>query len=269
VTLDSLYRPIGVGDIDCWGDVKDRHHVVCGDDQPYCTTELKVDWIGRGNQLYELSRGCSAVKPQEQCVETDSPQVKIKDCFTYCENGLNGGVDSCNDNVYEVAKKFRPDPEKPLEGFYQPGCFFCHYVEKDNGEVEGNVHCYDPEDASGGPLGFSPCPMHASTGCYTGSAMHINPDGEEANEVYKGCSVFHFEHGIEKNQVELPVAGDKTLKYSTVKETCRGEGCNAPTTRPDETPPPDTTPPNTTPPNDSSANAVFASLIVLFASLML
>merc|ERR1712021_281301 len=72
ITYDSLYRPIGVGDIDCWFNVKDRHAVVCGENQPYCTTELKVDWIGRGSQIYELSRGCSATKPLEACTETSS-----------------------------------------------------------------------------------------------------------------------------------------------------------------------------------------------------
>ena len=57
---------------------RDRHAVVCGEDQPYCTTELKVDWIGRGSQIYELSRGCSSTKPLEACTETSSKAVKVK-----------------------------------------------------------------------------------------------------------------------------------------------------------------------------------------------
>ena len=56
---------------------RDRHAVVCGENQPYCTTELKVDWIGRGSQIYELSRGCSATKPLEACTETSSKAVKV------------------------------------------------------------------------------------------------------------------------------------------------------------------------------------------------
>ena len=38
---------------------------------------------------------------------------------------------------------------------------------------------------------------------------------------------------VEKEQIELPVSGGLTSMHSTVKETCQGQGCNAPTDKPD------------------------------------
>ena len=66
--------------------IRDRHNVVCGENQPYCTTELKVDWLGRGAQIYELSRGCSATKPPSSCIETSSDAIKVSIFLLHDDN---------------------------------------------------------------------------------------------------------------------------------------------------------------------------------------
>jgi len=258
-----MYRPIGVGDVDCWFNVKDRHNVVCGENQPYCTTELKVDWLGRGAQIYELSRGCSATKPPSNCIETSSDAIKTKDCFDFCENGqVKGGKDSCNDDVWGVAKKFRPNPDKPLEGFYQPGCFGCNYLENDDGEVEGNIHCYDPTAPDGPPVAFGPCPVHASAGCYIGQSEHASPTGEIRHEVHKGCSVFMIDGGYESAEIDLPVTGGSS-KHKISKETCQGQGCNAGSSFPDA-------PTTTEQPTTTAGHAkTLISFVALIATLLL
>ena len=45
---------------------------------------------------------------------------QYKDCQHACKNGnADGGKNGCNNDLYSVARKFRPDPEHPVtEGKY-------------------------------------------------------------------------------------------------------------------------------------------------------
>ena len=81
----------------------------------------------------------------------------LKDCSTSCKTS------ACNNDLTETAQMFsEPNP--------QDNCFTCTYIERDNGEVEGNIFCADEP----GKLNSSSyaCPMYANAACYTGTNAH-------------------------------------------------------------------------------------------------
>ena len=81
----------------------------------------------------------------------------LKDCSTSCETG------ACNSELDAAAAKF--SAETP-----QDKCYACSYVQRENGDTEGNIYCADePDKMEGASVS---CPMYANTACYTGSSAH-------------------------------------------------------------------------------------------------
>lgn len=264
MTLDSNFNVFGLGDRKCWFSVEEEHVAVCDEDQPYCVDELQVDWFGRGQQLSTIIRGCRKNPPSsDTCAQGQNSSFKYKDCQHACKNGnADGGKNGCNNDLYSVARKFRPDPEHPVtEGHYQSSCFACHYTERDDGKVDGNYHCFDAEAENGTIVPLTPCPLHASAACYTGSSSHDTEDGIRKNEVYKGCSTFVIDSGVEANEELLPIPGGQAY-FKMVKQTCLSGACNSGTLHPDDIVPDVTTPgatpttkPGDTPPADGTTVA--------------
>jgi len=52
----------------------------------------------------------------------------------------------------------------------QEECFACSYIQKENGDVIGNVYCADDPDKL--ENGNVKCPMYANAACYTGTSAH-------------------------------------------------------------------------------------------------
>ena len=57
--------------------------------------------------------------------------------------------------------------------------------------------------------------------------------GIRKNEVYKGCSTFVIDSGVEANEELLPVPGGQAY-YKMVKQTCMSGACNSGTLHPDD-----------------------------------
>jgi len=81
----------------------------------------------------------------------------LKDCVTDCDTS------ACNSNLDETSQKFS-DPNPQSE------CFTCSYIEKDNGDVEGNQFCADQPDKLNSST--HSCPPYANSACYTGTNAH-------------------------------------------------------------------------------------------------
>lgn len=81
----------------------------------------------------------------------------LKDCATSCE------TTGCNNRLQETADLF----DHPTD---QPNCFTCQYIERDNGDVEGNKYCAEEPDQLVTASYF--CPVYANAACYTGTNAH-------------------------------------------------------------------------------------------------
>ena len=57
--------------------------------------------------------------------------------------------------------------------------------------------------------------------------------GIRKNEVYKGCSTFVIDSGVEANEELLPIPGGQAY-YKMVKQTCLSGACNSGTLHPDD-----------------------------------
>lgn len=211
VTLDHMGNQVGIGDPMCLDRPTSESMVTCSAETTECATEIVTDWLVSGKQHVTVRRSClQDINQPQQCIEGQSPRVTYKDCFDRCEGS------GCNDNL-EVADKLNDSNNKQSE------CIVCSYLESDNGDVIGNINCPDsPTDAM-----KETCPTWANVACFTGSSIH-NSAGDEREEVYKGCSTFAIDGGIQKFQEEIG-----NVEYSLVKESCTTANCNEQHVRPD------------------------------------
>ena len=210
-TMDFLDRQVGVGDIDCFFDPSASTLVNCGLGVETCKTEMLVDWFGKGDQHTSIRRSCGDPdKPlPTECAEASSDRVMFKDCFDECD------ANACNNDL-KVGLKFEDE-----DGYKQDNCHRCEYIEDDDGTVKGNVNC--PETPTDDMI--SSCHSWNNVACFTGTALHNangSPDGER-EEVYKGCSTFKVDGGVQKHNETL----NNGINYSLVKESCRGTACNS------------------------------------------
>ena len=210
VTYDHAGNRVGIGSPMCLDNPSADSLVQCSADATECSTEIIVDWLATGKQHVTVRRSCRENDQPDKCDFGESPRIMYKDCFDSCEG--NG----CNDNL-DVAEQLNESNHK------QDSCVTCTYIETENGDVQGNYNCPDsPTDEM-----KKSCPVYANAACFTGSAIH-NANGEELEEVYKGCSTFTVDGGIKKYQEEIG-----NVEYSLVKESCTTQNCNEVHTRPD------------------------------------
>jgi hypothetical protein len=180
-------------------------------------TEMQVDWVARGYQQMTIRRGCTKYEAPEPCYYQANERIKYKDCYESCYPSEANGTAACNNDL-KVQDKFFMGP--PL----QQQCYTCKYIETDNGDLEGQKECGStPPDN----WVMKSCPAYATAACYTGSAVHKDPNGNEVEEVYKGCSTFRVDNGVESIGAELD-----GVAYALVKQTCSGEKCNTGHQRP-------------------------------------
>jgi len=217
---DSQGNAIGVGNDDCFDNLHSGLLMDCNADEDFCIDEILVDWLVKGEQIVQLRRGCSKTQAPGPCTSGETSNIKYKDCLLSC----NG--DGCNNNM-NVGDKF-------IGSYQETECYSCRYVEKDDGEVNGNQFCPD-----GAPELITPCPNYANAACYTGASAH-NFEGKRVDEVYKGCSSFEILGNGEEEYNQT--IGTDEISYAITKTTCRGAKCNPvhkPPLDPEEAPEPD------------------------------
>ena len=121
------------GDERCWDESKlvDSMLADCKSDEPYCLTQISVDWLALGNQQAIITRGCSktAVKDNAECDEFEGVSgTAHKDCAKTCSNEEKG----CNDNSLEDLFK---EPNPVTE------CYSCYDINRLDGSE--SVAIYD------------------------------------------------------------------------------------------------------------------------------
>lgn len=227
VTFDSQNQTVGYGHPSCFSNYPQQSDIMqCGPGETYCVVDIETDWHFYGKQTTRVRRGCSSTPAMRQCLShtSEDSMFEMKDCSTSCEGNL------CNQEMDSTAAMFSvADP--------QDSCFTCNYIQKDNGDVEGNVFCADePDQLEDAAVA---CPMYANAGCYTGTVAHYTDEGVLNEEVHKGCSTFDLA------EVDLPddvgfrtcnnfenVIDNVPQMYGMCKQTCTGTNCNMDHERP-------------------------------------
>ena len=73
----------------------------CPNDSDWCEDEIIADWLLKGQQIYQIRRGCKPSPAAGPCYEGDTGRVKFKDCAASCfESG-------CNKDTEAVGNKAR------------------------------------------------------------------------------------------------------------------------------------------------------------------
>ena len=67
----------------------------CPNDSDWCEDEIIADWLLKGQQIYQLRRGCKPTPSAGPCYEGDTGRVKFKDCAASCfESGCNKDLEA-------------------------------------------------------------------------------------------------------------------------------------------------------------------------------
>ena len=109
--IDSAGNVVGTGNADCWNYVSDWMLQDCPNDSDWCEDEIIADWLLKGQQIYQIRRGCKSTPAAGPCYEGDTGRVKFKDCAASCfESG-------CNKDTEAVGNKagFARNSRKSLE----------------------------------------------------------------------------------------------------------------------------------------------------------
>merc|ERR1711935_997824 len=121
----------------------------------------------------------------------------------------------CNDDMDSVTSQFSTGSDL--------SCYVCTYLEKDNGDIEGNRNC----GSENVPDQFKKkCPVYADSGCFTGTNAHFTSSEVLVEEVYKGCSSFPYDEAICTYIDDVIVEGNRSTTYGICKEACSGDYCN-------------------------------------------
>merc|ERR1712193_405268 len=112
----------------------------------------------------KIRRGCTKYEAPEPCYYQANERIKYKDCYESCYPSEANGTAACNNDLKVQDKFFMGLP-------LQQQCYTCKYIETDNGDLEGQKE--------------------------SGSTVHRDPNGKEVEEVYKGCSTFRVDNGVE------------------------------------------------------------------------
>jgi len=215
VSFDSEGKQYGAGDPRCWDVSEGANNLIqqCPRDRPVCQTEMHADWYAAGQQIVTLNRACVAEeKPVDHCVSGSSERIKYKDCYDTCV----GSGTACN-NDRKVEELFQNN-----KNYIQEQCYSCHYSTDTFGNVDGFPNCGDSPTDEDHILNDGICPLWASNACYTGSNVHYdNHTKKNVEDVFKGCSAFVIDGGVEEHQDTI-----SEIAYSMVKETCTGKKCN-------------------------------------------
>ena len=79
----------------------------CPNDSDWCEDEIIADWLLKGQQIYQIRRGCKPSPAAGPCYEGDTGRVKFKDCAASCfESG-------CNKDTEAVGNKARFEIKAP------------------------------------------------------------------------------------------------------------------------------------------------------------
>lgn len=212
-TVDAEGNLVGSGDRRCFDNPGTEFMADCPAGTTHCTDHMMVDWFSRGFQYHTMTRGCAPIDEEKdydepmECADGMSSKFVFRDCYTFCKE------DGCNNDM--SAGELHQDEE----GYLETSCYTCNFIEGDDGSVSGNTNCPDtPTD----DLKKS-CPTYANQACFTGTAIH-NFDGEDKEEVYKGCSAFNL--GSLWGGPLYDTDEISGIEYRLIKETCRGPNCN-------------------------------------------
>ena len=67
----------------------------CPNDSDWCEDEIIADWLLKGQQMYQIRRGCKPTQSAGPCYEGDTGRVKFKDCAASCfESGCNKDLEA-------------------------------------------------------------------------------------------------------------------------------------------------------------------------------
>ena len=64
--------------------VGDQHLKECGVDEPYCVDDMFADWVAKGQQIIQITRGCSATPAISPCVVGDSTYMMVNSTTFSC-----------------------------------------------------------------------------------------------------------------------------------------------------------------------------------------
>jgi len=230
VVVDQFNKTVGVGNKDCWEGTNPSFQTKCENGQ-FCSTELEIDWLPRGQHQFRLVRGCTRDPPSYDapCEEGGSRNGKYKDCKVSCDPRQDGN--SCNTGLDSVSKKFVGRVEIET-------CMACEYYENLDGSVTGNKKCNAFQLEGGNFAGAMVCPQYAQSSCYTATSYHVDYSGDGVNgdtfeDYFRGCSPFSEHNGntFGKHCERTTLDG---YEHENCKELCFGPNCNfeASATRP-------------------------------------
>ncbi|CBY30505.1 unnamed protein product [Oikopleura dioica] len=223
-TIDAQGNLIGNSNPNCFDNADKLSLTECETDFNTCETEILVDWFARGDQQTTIRRKCvrAPTNTNQPCITGSSltSGFRYKDCFTQCEE------EGCNNDLESIGSLF--DDEEDFADIDE--CVQCKYLENEDGTVSGNKNCWEPSLSLKGA-----CPRYARSACYTGSYNHAY-NGENLEEVYKGCSSFKLDEDNNPEYMTGALPGGDN--FNAVKETCATANCNidsihAPPTNPD------------------------------------
>ena len=113
--IDSAGNVVGTGNADCWNYVSDWMLQDCPNDSDWCEDEIIADWLLKGQQIYQIRRGCKSTPAAGPCYEGDTGRVKFKDCAASCfESGCNKDTEAVG-NKAGLANKSRKSLQRALQ----------------------------------------------------------------------------------------------------------------------------------------------------------
>ena len=123
----------GTGDLRCWdeADLEDGMLADCKADEPYCLTEILVDWLAGGTQQAIITRGCSKteVKDEGVCEEYEGMGgTAHKECQATCSNEDG----PCNSGTLEHLFN---EPNPVTE------CHTCYDINRLDGSESVVIYC--------------------------------------------------------------------------------------------------------------------------------
>ncbi|CAG5095917.1 Oidioi.mRNA.OKI2018_I69.XSR.g14398.t1.cds [Oikopleura dioica] len=155
----------------------------CAEGETVCVTELQSEWRFGGEQRHIIRRYCAkeSALGEPYCLEHNGGEESYKDCYSTCSNDVeNAGSIACNNNNDDVYSLFKPQGNDPIV----TSCKSCFYSEIPNGE-DGVIRCKNQP----GDQDKVNCLPFQQAGCYVSNSWR-NTDGQEYQEVYRGCSAF-------------------------------------------------------------------------------
>lgn len=189
----------------------------CADGE-ICTVESIIDWMPRGDHIYNMKRSCAPkLNENEPPCLSYSGSVNFKDCRTQCD------TDNCNkdnEEIYKLTSEGGTDK--------QESCNVCSYYQNlADGSVSGDADCHN--EVTPGDKYQTPCEPYANHGCFDSASYHKGIggdfDGEQFEDFYRGCTPFALEE-TDASWSKCETVDVGGLTHLSCKSTCKGKDCN-------------------------------------------